>query len=541
MTATQHFDYVVIGGGSAGCAVARGLASGSSCNILLLEAGPDVRTLETKVPAFVKKAGARFDWGFTSEPDASRAGRREGSARVRIVGGSSGINGMMFVRGAASDYDRWAEMQNPGWGWEDVAPHFRAMETSDRPGTARGHSGPLNVRTVARPHRLTRAFLEAAAGAGYPLNEDYNGETQEGFGLAQLSQRKGLRHSAADAFLKDIRKRGNFTLWDNCDAKQLLFKDGRATHLVCSKGGVDTLVSADRFILSAGAVGTPTLLLRSGVGDPGELAALGIDTTIASPEVGKNLIEHPLVRLVYETRVPSRTPRGVGQYLRELLDFALHREGMLASVFEATGFTKSGGGVTAPDIQFHFLPIGILDPVKNQAPLLKTPSLTIYANLSHPAGRGELRLASKDPDVAPLIRPNLLGGGQRDVNALAAGIRIARKIMAAEPMASLVAREVAPGLQIESDAALHEHIRNNCEIAYHISGTCRMGSDPGAVVAPDLKLKGAANIWVADASIFPDLISGNTNAACMMIGTKLARQLLGDETVEAGHPARSAA
>ena len=541
MTDSHHFDYVVIGGGSAGCAVARGLASGSSSRILLVEAGPDVRTIETMVPAFVKKAGARFDWGLTSEPDASRSGRREGWARGRIVGGSSGINGMMFVRGAASDYDRWAEMQNPGWSWDDVAPHFRAMETSDRPGAARGHAGPLNVRTIGRPHRLTRAFLDAAAGAGYPINEDYNGETQEGFGLAQLSQRKGLRHSAADAFLADIRARDNFTLWDDCDAKRLHFKDGRATHLVCSRGGVETLVSADRFVLSAGAVGTPTLLLRSGVGDPGELAALGIETAIASPRVGKNLIEHPLVRLVYETRVPSRTPQGIGQYLRELLDFALHREGMLASVFEATGFTRSARDVTAPDIQFHFLPIGILDPVKNEAPLLKTPSLTIYANLSHPSGRGELTLASKDPDVAPLIRPNLLGDGERDVGALAAGIRIARQIMAAEPMASLVAREVAPGPQIESDAALREHVRNNCEIAYHISGTCRMGSDPGAVVAPDLKLKGAANIWLGDASIFPDLISGNTNAACMMIGTKLAQQLLNERATEGIDPARSAA
>ena len=536
MSETHHFDYVVVGGGSAGCAAAHGLVKGSDARVLLIEAGPDRRTVDTMVPARVRQAVTGFDWGYVSEPDESRRGRREGWARGRILGGSSSVNGMMFVRGAHSDFDRWAAMQNPGWSWDDVAPHFRAMETSDRPGPERGHDGPLNVRTVKRPHRLTRAFLDSAAASGFPVIDDYNGDDQAGFGLAQLSQRKGLRHSAADAFLAEARSRRNFTLWDQCEAKRLVFRGGHATHLHCSRGGVDILVSADKFILCSGAVGSPALLMRSGVGDPGDLSALGISTAIASPEVGRNLIEHPLVRLVFETKLPSRNPSGIGQYLAEAFDFAVHREGLLASVFEAAGFVKSTNGRTAPDIQFHFLPMGILDPVQHPAPLLKTPSLTIYANLSHPSGRGVLRLASKDPSVAPMIYPNLLGGDD-DVDALVSALRIARKILAAEPIASMIAREVTPGPLLESDAALRAHVRSNCEIAYHIAGTCRMGSDPHAVVAPDLKLNGADNVWIADASIFPDLISGNTNAVCMMIGTKLAHQLVRASAADGGEQA----
>lgn len=526
----QHFDYVIVGGGSAGCAAAARLIAQGAGTVLLIEAGKDVRTLETRIPGFVRQAIGKFDWGYVSEPDASRQGRSEGWARGRILGGSSAINGMMFVRGAPQDYDRWAAMQIPGWDWESVAPIFRDMETSDRPGPARGHSGPLNVRTVRKPHALTRAFLDAAANAGYPINEDYNAGDQSGFGLAQLSQRRGIRNSSADAFLSAVRDRDAFTLWDECDVQRILFSKGTATHLLCSSRGEEILVGADRIILSAGAAGTPKLLMQSGVGDPDELAAFGISATVAAREVGRNMMEHPLVRMVYETSVPSRNMTGgIRQSIGELADFLLRGEGILAGAFEAAGFVKSDESLSAPDIQYHFLPLGILDPVTHADPLLKLPSLTIYANLSHPAGRGRVTLASADPSAPPRIMPNLLGGGERDVKALAAAIRIARRIMKTDPMRGLATKELTPGADREDEAALMNHVRSNTEIAYHISGTCRMGSDPDAVVAPDLKLNGAENIWVADASVFPDLISGNTNAACMMIGSKLALQLAGGQ------------
>lgn len=520
-----HFDDVIIGGGSAGCAAAYGLAAGSSRKVLLIEAGKDTRTLHTRVPAFVLAAVTRFDWGYVSEPDASREGRREGWARGRILGGSSSVNGMMFVRGAPSDYDRWAGMQNPGWSWRDVAPIFRALESSDRPGASRGHAGPLGVRTVTRPHPLTLGFLHAGAACGYPINDDYNDGDQSGFGLAQLSQRRGIRCSSADAFVGKIRGRQNFTLWSECEVQRLVFERGRATHALCTKGGEEVQVSADRFILSAGAVGTPKLLLLSGVGDRDELQALDIPCAIHSPQVGKNLLEHPLVRLVFETHISSRNPQGFGQSLRELTEFVRHREGLFAGAFEAAGFVKSNEQLASPDLQYHFLPFGVQDPVTHAESMLKVPSFTIYANLSHPKGRGRLELASKDPRTAPRLFPNLLGGGEADITALAEGIKIARRIVQAPGMRELVKQELTPGPQLQTDEGLREHVRRNTEIAYHIAGTCRMGSDPGAVVSPELKLNGADNVWLADASIFPDLISGNTNAACMMIGMKLGLAL----------------
>jgi len=526
MTGPIHFDDVIIGGGSAGCAAAYGLATRTSRRVLLIEAGPDTRTLETRLPALVRAAVGRFDWGYVSEPDASRASRRESWARGRILGGSSSVNGMMFVRGAPSDYDRWASLQNAGWSWADVEPLFRELESSDRPGLARGRVGPLSVRTIGRPHRLTQAFLDASAAAGFPANPDYNGESQTGFGLAQLSQRRGLRCSAADAFVSRIRARPNVTIWSGCEVDRLVFEGGAARQALCRRNGSEVAVEAERFVVSAGAVGSPKLLMLSGVGDPAALSDLGIPLAIAAPQVGQNLREHPLVRLVFETHIRSRNLTGGPlQQLGEAADFALRREGMLASVFEAAGFVKSDERLAHPDIQYHFLPLGILDPVLHADALLKVPSLTLYANLSHPQGRGRLELASNDPAESPRLFPNLLGGGEADLKTLVQAIRIARRIMDTPPMKALVKREVAPGADIASDADLADYVRHHTEIAYHIAGTCRMGSDPDAVVAPDLKLNGARNVWVADASIFPDLISGNTNAACMMVGLKLGRAL----------------
>ncbi|KKW91166.1 GMC family oxidoreductase [Sphingobium chungbukense] len=528
MTARHHFDYVVVGGGSAGCAVASQLVAGNAGRVLLIEAGKDARTLAMRIPALVRKAISQFDWGYVSDPDDSRNGRSEAWVRGRVLGGSSGVNGMMFVRGAPSDYDRWAAKQIPGWDWKSVQPIFRALENSDRPGAERGHAGPLHVSTVKRPHPLTQAFLSAAEAAGYPLNADYNAGDQHGFGLAQLSQRRGLRNSAADAFLPAVRGMAGFTLWDQCEVQRILFNGNVATGLTCSRKGEEIVVSADRIILSSGAVGSPKLLLQSGVGDPEELAKLGIPVSLESREVGRNMLEHPLVRLVYETSIASRNlTGGIGQPISEVADYLLNRQGMLAGLFEATGFVRSQDQLDAPDIQYHFLPMGIQDPTIHADPLLKRPSLTIYANLSHPNGRGRLMLSSSDPSAPPRILPQLLGGA-RDTKALAAAIRIARRIMSTPPMQELATRELTPGPHVEGDAALEEHIRRNTEIAYHIAGTCRMGSDPDAVVAPDLKLNGAENMWIADASIFPDLISGNTNAACMMIGMKLGRQLVSD-------------
>lgn len=523
------WDFVIVGAGSAGCAVAYELVKARRGRVLLLEAGGSNRSSYIRVPTFVGEAVKRFSWRYTNEPDASRAGRQEDWARGRVLGGSSSINGMMFVRGARSDFDRWAAKQIPGWSWEDVAPVFRDMESSDQPGADRGHSGPLSVRTVRRPHSLTRAFLASAAAAGHTSNPDYNGASQEGVSLAQLSQRNGLRCSAADAFLKPIRNHPDLTIWTDCFVERLVFDGTRVTSAVVMRDGERREISGANFVLCGGSIGTPKLLLQSGVGDPEALRAIGIEPIVDAPEVGRNLMEHPLVRLVYQTKIASNNfTGGWPQKVRLLSEFLLHREGMISSVFEGAGFLKSRPELDAPDIQLHFLPFGVQDPVMNQSPYLGVPSVTVYVNVSHPKGRGRLSLRSNRPEDAPRIESDMLGASE-DRDTLVRGIGIVRNIMRQEPMRELVVREIVPGSELATDAQLGDYVPAHTEIAYHVAGTCRMGSDPGAVVSPQLKLNGAKNVWIADASAFPDLISGNTNAACMMIGMKLGRMLGGEK------------
>ncbi|HVK79663.1 MAG TPA: GMC family oxidoreductase N-terminal domain-containing protein [Verrucomicrobiae bacterium] len=524
-TSPNAWDYVVIGAGSAGCAVAHELVCANAGRVLLIEAGGSDKSPLIRVPVLVTEAVKTFDWGYVSEPDASREGRREGWARGRVLGGSSSINGMMFVRGARNDFDRWAAKQIPGWAWEDVAPIYKALETSDQRSEERGRAGPLAVRTVRRPHRLTRAFLDAAESAGYPINPDYNARSQEGVSLAQLSQRNGERFSAADAFVRPLRDNQNLTVWTDCAVERLRFEGRRVVSAIVRRAGVAEEVHAANFILSAGAVGTPKLLLQSGVGEAAALKAIGIDPVVDAPEVGRNLAEHPLVRLVYETKVQSNNLTGGPlQSAGIFAKYMLFRQGVMASVFEGIGFLKSKPELDHPDLQLHFLPFGVLDPVLHEAPRLNVPSVTIYVNLSYPQGRGRLSLRSIDPDAPPLIASKLLGDAA-DVEAMVRGVEIVRGIMNQDPMSKLVKREIKPGPEQTTAEELRAYLPSHTEIAYHIVGTCRMGTDPQAVVSSDLKINGVENAWIADASIMPDLISGNTNAVCMMIGMKLGRAL----------------
>ena len=523
------WDYVVIGAGSAGCAVAHELVTKNAGRVLLIEAGGDDRSAAIRVPAMVNEAVKRFDWGYVNEPDPTRGGRSEGWARGRVLGGSSSINGMMFVRGAKADFDRWSRMQIPGWSWDDVAPLFKDLERSDQPAASRGRSGPLSVRTVKRPHALTSAFLTSAGAAGHKVNPDYNDQSQEGVGLSQLSQRNGLRCSAANAFLKPIARNPALTVWKDCAVERLLVSGGTVVGASVVRNGERQTLSGARFILCAGAVGSPKLLLLSGIGDPDALRSLGIEPVVASPEVGCNLMEHPLVRLLYETKIPSYSPTGGWRQMAGFVAaFLCHRAGPISTPFEGIAFLKSKPDLDTPDVQLHFIPLGVQDGVKHPDPLLKVPSITIYANLSYPSGRGRLTLRSADPAEAPRIESRLLDTDD-DVDALGRAIALVREIMSQAPIGEFIDREITPGPQVSGARDLHSYVRENTEIAYHVAGTCRMGSDPGAVVAPDLKVNGLTNLWIADASIMPDLISGNTNATCMMIGMKLGRALAGGE------------
>lgn len=517
------WDYIIVGAGSAGCALAYELAkSRADPTILVIEAGGTDGSPFIKVPAGQIRAIASNAWAFESEPDPTRNGRKELWQRGRVLGGSSSINGMMYVRGAAADFDRWAhQLNDASWSAQRVLPLYRDLETSDQHGELRGHHGPLHVRTVKHPHMITRAFVDSARTAGLPFNPDYNGESQEGVSYAQLNQRGGFRCSAADAFLKPLVRRKRVQLLLNAEVLKVEMVRGRASGVTVSHAGSTRTETAARVILCGGAINTPKLLMLSGIGDSQHLESLGISTTQHLPGVGRNLRDHPLLRMSYETTVPTYSlTEGFLQKLGIATRFALGREGPLANIFEAGAFLKSAPSVAQPDMQLHFLAIGYSTAPNGTLQLATQPSVTVLLNKSYPTSSGTILLRSADPLQAPLLNPRLLAE-ESDIRTLLEGVRVVRDIMATAPMSHYVKTELLPGPGVD----VRQHLLANVGIAYHPIGTCQMGTAPEAVVGSDLRVHGVENLWVADASVMPDLISGNTNAVCMMIGAKLGREL----------------
>jgi len=523
-----QFDHVIVGAGSAGCVLANRLSASGLNRVLLLEAGPCAIAAMKSVAADSYMNLSRFDWGYQSQPDPTRGGLTEPWPRGRVVGGTSSINGMNWVRGARADYDRWAALGNSGWAAEDIMPVFQSMErytdgvrVSPGPDT-RGRCGPLDVREVRNAHPLTRAFIAAARSAGYPANPDYNSDQQEGVGYAQLNQYRGLRRSAADAFLRKTLRRNNFRLLTEALVKKLLIVNRRVIGVQYDCDGSVHEVRAGHVTLCAGAINSPKILLLSGIGKAEALRKLGIEVVLDRAAVGENLSEHPLVRLIYRAKAPTYNPtEGLGQKARFLAKFLVTGQGPLASIVEAQAFLKTTPQLNAPDVQMHFLPIGYCSSAGKRVVVLPYPSCAILVNKNHPASRGRVSLASGDPKVPPLIHPNLLAD-ERDVETLVSGIKAARRIMAATPIVDMIEEEVEPGGQHSAPDALSEYVRSHTGLAYHPAGTCRMGIDEDAVVRPDLRVRSIENLWIADASVMPDLISGNINAACMMIGWKAA-------------------
>lgn len=532
------WDYIIIGAGSAGCALAYELARAPGCpRILILEAGKAGRSPFVRIPAGQIWALGKYGWGYRAQPDLSRNGVAETWFGGRVLGGSSSINGTVYVRGAAHDFDRWnALCGNPpdcSWGAEQVIRIFRDMESSDRPGALRGHQGPLHIRTVSRPHSLTCAFMEAVRGCGYCLTDDYNGAVQEGVALAQLSQRNGLRCSSADAFLKPLLSSQKVTLSLRSVVERVEVRDGRAVAVVFTKQGRTCTESAHDVILCAGAIATPRLLMRSGIGDPEELTRHGIVVRIAVPGVGRNLMEHPLLRLTFRTSVPTyNLTNGILQKADFARQFLVAREGPLSNLFESVAFLRTSPAQAVPDIQLHFIPLGYLANPDGSLELASFPSVTVLLNKSYPRSVSRVRLSGASPGDPPLIEPSLLAS-EADVDTLVEGVAIVRAIMQRDPISKWITEEVTPGSSVTSLASLKEYIRNHAAAASHASSTCRMGGMREAVVDPNLRVLGAENLWIADASVMPDLISGNTNAACMMIGSKLGRQFACRDTYAA--------
>ena len=513
-------DYVIVGAGSAGCVLANRLSEDPATRVLLLEAGGSDRHPNVKIPAaFAKQFKTRLDWDFETEPEPGCDGRRLFVPRGKSLGGSSSMNAMVYTRGRPLDYDAWREAGCQGWGWDDVLPYFKRAENREGdPGEWHGAGGPLNVADPRSPSVLTRRFIDSAQTAGLPLNRDYNAIEQDGVGMCQVLQRGGRRWSAADGYLRPAMKRSNLDVVTRAQALGLELRDGRAEGVrYRDRRGRERTARAERdVILAAGAIGSPQLLMLSGIGPPEHLGEHGIETRVASPGVGANLQDHPYCVLIWESRIGHSLLDA--EKPKALAEFLLRRSGPLtSSVAEGFAFVRSRPGLPAPDLQYHFAPAYFNE---NGFDEFDGHAMTLGPVLLTPRSRGNLRLRSADPAAKPLIRGNHLSEPE-DVASLVAGIRLGREIAATGPMAEAAGREIFPGPEVgDDDEEIEADVRRRVELLYHPVGTCRMGSDEEAVLDPELRVRGVERLRVVDASVMPLIPGGNTHAPTVMIAER---------------------
>lgn len=525
------FDYVIVGAGTAGCVLANRLSAQAGMRVALVEAGSTGRSAKIRIPAAVAAAIAdpAFGWGFSSVPQRHLNQRQIVLPRGRVLGGCSAINGMAYFRGHPQDFDDWAAAGASGWSYEEVLPYFRRSEHNETFPASRyhGEGGPMTVCDIPHPNPLVQTFLEATTGLGYPRCADFNAADPEGFGTRQATIRRGRRESMVTAFLAPaLRRRRQLKVLCNTTVTGILFEGRRAVGVSIVRGGSTATVRARReVILAAGTYGSPQLLMLSGVGDGAHLQALGIAVRHPLPGVGLGLRDHPAT--LVQMKTSDTTSYGVS--LRTLpraawniLEYTLGRRGPLASnVLEATGFIRTEPGLSRPDLQFAFMPM-LRNP---KSPIPVGHGFGLIPIAIRPASRGSVRLASPDPRKPPLIDPNYLDD-PADLRTLLRGLSIARQILRAPAFTALQGIEVAPDSRVRDQAALEEYVRNSVVGVHHPACTCRMGTDQLAVVDPQLRVHGIEGLRVADASVFPALVAGNTNAAVVMVAEKAADLIL---------------
>lgn len=528
----QVFDYIVVGAGSAGCVVANRL-SGSGQSVCLIEAGPPDSSPFIHIPfgivGLIREG--RHNWGYYTEPQVHLGGRRLYWPRGKTLGGSSSINAMVYIRGNPADYDAWAAEGNAGWSWQELLPVFKALENNERGGNAwHGAGGELNVADVRDIHPLSQRFIEAGRQCGYPVNTDFNGDSQTGVGLYQVTQKDGLRFSSAKAFLRPVKGRENLVIRTNLQVSRLLVDNARVSgvEVMDARRTASRIEARKEVILCGGAINSPQLLMLSGIGPSDELDRHNIPVIHELPGVGKNLQDHLDITVMIRDKSGTAISLSPAAWPGMLVDgfrFLFQRRGVLTSnASQAGGFLALEEDIPGmPGIQLHFIPSFLRDHGRELTPGY---GCTIHACQLRPKSRGEIRLNSTDPLAAPHIQPNYLSHPD-DVRAMVGAFRMARELFGAKAFAEISGGEDSPGSNVSSDAEIIADIRARAETIYHPAGTCRMGNDGLAVVDQDLRVRGIDGLRVADASIMPTLIGGNTNAPCMVIGEKCARSILG--------------
>jgi choline dehydrogenase-like flavoprotein len=530
MTQSGDFDFIIVGGGTAGCVLADRLTADGRHRVLMLEAGGRDDGFWISIPAGFPKllTGAQFNWRFETEPEENTHHRRIVVPRGKGLGGSSLINGMIFVRGQKEDYDQWAQMGATGWSFDDVLPYFKKLESFEDGGNRmRGGEGPMAVERVKLRPEIAEAFIAAGEQAGFPRNSDYNGETQEGFGYYQVTQKRGRRWSAADAYLRRAERRRNLAVRTGAHVTRLILDGRKVTGVEYEQNGHRHRVHARReVILAAGAVQTPQILELSGIGDPLHLAGVGIETHHALTGVGNNYRDHFCTRMNWRVKKPVtlneyaqgwRLAGAVAQYLAT-------RSGILTlGTGLAHAFLKTRPDLVTPDVQFFFMHASYANAADRK--LDKEPGMTIGVTQLRPQSVGSIHVKSADPFEMPAIKPNFLSV-RNDAETLIAGMKLARHVVAQPAMDSYRAYEMSPGKDVQTDTQWLDFARANGQTIYHPVGTCAMGVGPQAVVDPALKVHGLGGLRIVDASVIPLMVSANTEAAVLMVAEKGADHIL---------------